>query len=144
MCLRVLKLRNTRRRAAPRRGVAAVEFAIVAPVFVALVLGIIEFGRAMMIGELLDNAARAGCRAGTLSGNSNTAVTTAITNCLPGVSGTTPTIQVNGVTKDVSTATTGDTISVQITAPYSSNSWLPTSKWLKTVTLTGKAVMPHE
>ena len=43
---------------AARRGVAAVEFAVVAPVFFLLVAGVIEFGRAMMVESILANAAQ--------------------------------------------------------------------------------------
>ena len=38
-----------------RRGVAAVEFALVAPVFFLVVLGIIEFGRMAMVQQVLAN-----------------------------------------------------------------------------------------
>ena len=43
-----------------RRGVAAVEFAIAAPVLFLFVFAIFEFGRAFMVLDLLSNAARAG------------------------------------------------------------------------------------
>ena len=43
-----------------RRGVATVEFAIVAPLFFLLVLGCIEFGRALMVQQMLTNASRVG------------------------------------------------------------------------------------
>ncbi|WP_324650150.1 TadE family protein [Georgenia sp. H159] len=46
-------------RRAPRdRGAAAVEFAIVLPVLVALVLGIIAYGHAFHVQSVLSNAAR--------------------------------------------------------------------------------------
>ena len=45
-----------------RNGVAAVEFAFVAPVFFLLVLGLVEMGRMMMVQLSLTNAAREGCR----------------------------------------------------------------------------------
>jgi Flp pilus assembly protein TadG len=45
-----------------RRGVAAVEMAFVFPIFMLLVLGVIEFGRYMMVGQLVTNAAREGSR----------------------------------------------------------------------------------
>lgn len=45
-----------------RRGVAAVEMALVAPLFMLMVLGIIEFGRYLMVGQLVTNAAREGAR----------------------------------------------------------------------------------
>ncbi len=51
-----------------------VEMALVLPVFVALMLGVIEFGRAIMVGQLVTNAAREGCRQAILDGSTNTAV----------------------------------------------------------------------
>lgn len=44
------------------RGAAAVEFALVVPVLLTLVLGIMEFGRAYNIQTTLSNAARDGVR----------------------------------------------------------------------------------
>jgi Flp pilus assembly protein TadG len=55
----------TARTTAPRRGrsgAAVVEFAIVAPLLFSLILGIIEFGRAFMIAEVVINASREGAR----------------------------------------------------------------------------------
>src|SRR3989304_5166188 len=43
-----------------RRGVAAVEFAIVAPIFFLLVFGMIEFGRVIMVKQIITNASREG------------------------------------------------------------------------------------
>ena len=45
-----------------RWGVAATEFAIVAPVFLLLVIGILELGRALMVQQVLINASRVGAR----------------------------------------------------------------------------------
>ncbi len=50
-------------------GAAAVEFAILLPVFVLLVLGMIEFGLLIWRQEILTNASREGARAGIVSGN---------------------------------------------------------------------------
>ncbi len=47
---------------ANRCGAAAVEFAIVAPVFFLLVIGMIEIGRALMVQQVLINASRVGAR----------------------------------------------------------------------------------
>ena len=45
-----------------RTGSAAVEFALVAPLFTLLILGGIEVGRALQVQSALDNAVREGCR----------------------------------------------------------------------------------
>lgn len=65
-----------------RRGAAAVEFALVAPLFLGLVLGIVEFGRAMMVGQLVTNAAREGARLAVLNGATNDQVEAAVVDTL--------------------------------------------------------------
>ena len=52
-----------------RQGAAVVEFAVVAPVFVLLVFGMIEFGRAVMVQQVLVNASREGARQAVLDGS---------------------------------------------------------------------------
>lgn len=133
-----------RRGSSSRTGAAAVEFALICPVLFLVFLGVIEFGRAMMVSEILNTAVRTGCRAGTMIGATNSSVTSGVTQCLTGISGTTTTIQVNGATGDVSTAARGDSISVQLQVPYSSVSWLPGSMFLGNTTLSATAVMYHE
>src|SRR5207237_1025419 len=60
-----------------RSGVVAMEFAIVASLLFTLLLGMIEFGRAMMVLNVVSNAARAGARAGALSSGNYTSATSA-------------------------------------------------------------------
>lgn len=43
-----------------RAGAAAVEMAVVLPLFLLVVFGIVEFGRGMLVRELLANTARLG------------------------------------------------------------------------------------
>lgn len=52
-----------------QRGAAALEFAIVLPVLVLLLLGIIDFGIVMGAQTQISNAAREGARAGALTGS---------------------------------------------------------------------------
>jgi len=58
-----------------RRGSAAVEFALIAPFFVLISLGMFELGRAMMVKTSLSDAASKGCRAGILRQNGNASTT---------------------------------------------------------------------
>jgi Flp pilus assembly protein TadG len=51
------------------RGQAMVEFALVAPIFFLLVLGLIEFARAMYYVQILNNAAREGARYAIVHGS---------------------------------------------------------------------------
>src|SRR4051794_25542631 len=54
-----------------RRGATAVEFAVVAPVMFALVLGIVEVGRAFMVQHLLTDVARDSARYAVVTQGSN-------------------------------------------------------------------------
>jgi Flp pilus assembly protein TadG len=119
---------------------------MVAPLLFLVILGIIEFGRAMMVGELLNSAARNGSRTGVLTSGDSTAVNTAVEASLSGsgISGYTTTIKVNGTVANPSTATTGDLITVTVTVPYGSVSWLPVTQWLGDKTLGATVVMRRE
>lgn len=127
-----------------RRAVAAVEFALIAPVFFVVILGIVEFGRMMMVQEILTNAARVGARAAILSGSSTTSVQTIITNYLTTakISGyNTPTFSPSSS----SSWTSGTAITVTVGVPWSNVSWtggFPINE--SGVTLTASSVMIHE
>jgi hypothetical protein len=56
------RIRNPKPNVSNRKGAVAVEFAIVAPILVAIVLGMIELGRAFEMQNLLEVAAREGAR----------------------------------------------------------------------------------
>ena len=59
----------TRRRKA--HGAAAVEFALVLPLLLAIVLGAIDWGYYFFVEQVVVNAAREGARVGTLQSNQN-------------------------------------------------------------------------
>lgn len=105
-------------------GVAAVEFAVIAPVLVFVVIGMLELARGLQIKETLTDAARKGCRTGLPSTGTNAAViadiNTVLTNNNLSSTAATITIQVNGVSVDVSTAAANTPISVKVAIPYSS------------------------
>lgn len=116
-----------------RRGVAAVEFAVVAPVLFLFVLGLIELSRGLMVQSLLGNAARTGVRIGVVDGTTTSQITTVVTNVLSsqGVSGASTTVEVNDAVVDASTANSGDEITVLVSVPVSSVTWLPVPAYLK-------------
>lgn len=62
------------------RGAAAVEFALVLPVLLLVVIGIIEFGRAYNIQTTLSNAARDGVRVMALKDSPSEAKATVMTS----------------------------------------------------------------
>src|SRR5690242_19113781 len=87
----------------PRRGGAAVEFALVAPFLVTVLLGMFEISRAILVKETLSNAAQQGCRTGSHPGTANSDISTDVDNVMSGagLNGYTVTIQVNGTAGDV-------------------------------------------
>ncbi len=120
------------RRYTARAGAATIEFAIVGPVFLFILLGLVEVGRALMVQSLLINAARDGARVGVLEGKGNTDITNAVNTGLSGlgISGDSVQVQVNGVTADASTASANDEITVTVSVPVSSITWLPVPRFL--------------
>lgn len=60
---------SARHRPRPERGAAAVEFALVVPILLLLVFGIIEFGYLINRSSMVNNAARDAAREASLSGD---------------------------------------------------------------------------
>lgn len=61
-------MRTPRKRPAQRRGTAVVETAVVLPVYLLLILGIIEIGHATMVVNLLQSGCRSAARMGSMQG----------------------------------------------------------------------------
>jgi Flp pilus assembly protein TadG len=101
----------------------------------------VEFGRAIMVQQVITNAAREGARVAILSGATTTSVTSAVNTYLSsaGISGATP-----SVSPDPSTASGGATVTVTVSVPYSSVRWLPSSFFLGSTTLTATCAMRTE
>jgi Flp pilus assembly protein TadG len=137
-----------------RRGVAAVEFALVLPVFLIVSLGIIEYGRALMAANLVTNAAREGGRIAGQSGSTNTDVQNAVQSYLASAlklsSGQvtvnitiTPAAGNPDPQNQCANAHLRDLIMVEAKIPYSAVALIPAS-FLKSVTLCGRSYMRHD
>ena len=134
--------RRLARSAARDRGAAAVEFALLLPVLLLLVFGIIDFGRALNAQITLTQAAREGARIAAL-GESNVVsgtqaaatglspVAVTVTSC-PAGAGT----GVNAVVKA--------SYSFSFVTPVSAIATLFGSSFGSTLTLTAQGVMPCE
>jgi len=121
-----------------RPGAAAVEFALIAPFFVLISLGMFELGRAMMVKTALSDAASKGCRAGILRQNGNDSITAAVTNLMQdngfgtskfnpptiGATNITVTAPDGTVLSDSLDAPSGSVVSVQVSIPVSSTTWI--------------------
>lgn len=129
-----------------RRGAAATELALVLPVFILLMVGILEFGRAVMVQQVLTNGARETARRAILPGAVYSEVMSASNSYLTAAS--IPTQGRSVVLKGANSTTitsfsavrSGDPVSVTISIPYNNVSlglglWLRNSSMSATVTM---------
>ncbi|GAA2037137.1 hypothetical protein GCM10009819_22170 [Agromyces tropicus] len=116
------------------RGAAAVEFALIIPVLVLLVLGIMEFSRLYNQQISLSNAARAASRVMAISNDSGAAVTAAI-QAAPSLN---PGLGAGNIAFSPGTCTSGAVMSVTV----SYQSTLMTGAFGATLNLTGEAATP--
>jgi hypothetical protein len=143
--------RNCRSCRRNRRGAAVVEFAVVAPVFFILIFGMIEVGQAIMVQQIMTNAAREGARFAVLDGSTSADAKTKVRNYLTPAIGSTQaqaaTIKVYnsaGAEVEPSTIPSGQPVWVSVQIPFNNISWIPSPWFLKTHTLTARAVMRRE
>ena len=126
-------------------GVVAVEFALVLPILIVLIAGVIEFGFALYIQEVITNASREAARAGIVLGDprpsageiSNVALSY-MTNL--GVSCGAACVSVAG-----SQGNSGDDLTVSVSVPYRFvilEGFL--EGWVGEITLHATATMKHE
>lgn len=107
-----------------RNGVAAVEFALVVPLFLLLVFGIIEFGRALMVQQVLVNASREGARLAVLDSASSANVVNTVSDYLQDASIDIPQSGIS-VSPDPAAVINNQQITVSVSVPFSEVSWMP-------------------
>jgi Flp pilus assembly protein TadG len=119
-----------------------VEVALIMPVFLAMILGLIESSRLGMAAQLIATATREGCRVAVLPGMLLADVQTRVTSVLSG-SGIPTTIT---VTPDLTTSTPsgGTAITVSMSVPYSQIAWFSNGPYFQSTTLTASATMSSE
>ena len=126
-----------------------VEMALVLPVFLLLLSGIIEFGRAFMISQLVLNGAREGSRMAALGDSTEAEVETFVEGYLAsslGMTGSEITVTSTAILPDgtaansLAAAGSGSTIYVDVSVPFSSVSLLNTG-WLDNKNITSKQAM---
>jgi hypothetical protein len=148
---RSLKLHKMSRSFRRQRGAAAVEFAVVAPVFVLLIFGMVEYGRMVMVQQMLTNAAREGARRAVLEGAKENDVRKVIENYLKPagikVSNNDITFQVGdpAVAGSLDSAEFGDPIHISVGVDFGTVSWLPSPMYLSSGTrMSATSVMRKE
>jgi Flp pilus assembly protein TadG len=143
------RIRNHER----RRGAALVETAIVLPIFLIIIVGIVEFGRALMVAQLLNNAAREGTRVASMAGSTNASVDDAVRTFAASSIGVAAdelavTIEVTAApgnpdpNDDVSVAMKRDLIEVEVQVDFADVSYVP-GEYINGA-LRGQAAMRHE
>ncbi len=115
-------------RASRRRGVAAVEAALLLPVALILMLGTWEVGRMVEVEQILNNAVREGGRCASTGLNTNSEVQQTVLNYLQnsGLPSTSATVTVSDLTNpgtDCTLATELDQLQVTVTLPFSAVRW---------------------
>lgn len=119
-----------------------------------VLLGIVESGRAMMVLQIVSNAAREGARRAILNGSSNAEVETHIRDFLvtacrldPQVIDIQITIQPGFENEDpgnmLVNSQEGDLVTVEVRVPFQSVSYIR-GNYLRDVSLLGMATMRHE
>jgi len=119
-----------------------VEFAIVAPLFFLLIFGMIEFGRMVMVQQIITNGSREGARIAVLDGTSTAEIATAVEAYLQNAS-------IAGADVTISpdppnSAGYGEPVSVTVSIPFNQVSWLPSPMFLGGNTMTATTVMRRE
>ncbi len=128
----------------PRAGAAMVEMALVLPLFILIIVGIIEFGRAFMVQQMVTNASREGARHASLPNTTENEVVALVRDSLATGRINRDVVQVTVTPTNLQNATTGTQVSVEVGVPYSGVAWMPTPWFLGQTTLNSVTVMRHE
>jgi Flp pilus assembly protein TadG len=148
---------------ARRRALAAVEVAVFAPLFWVLIVGMFEVSRAILVKEILTDAARKACRTAILPGAgwndvANGAAGSELYDIMVTDNGfnwsdVTATIVVTDTSGNSTTLTTGDTnnvlqtaswgykISVKVAIPASATTWGPGTVFIGSAALESEYVV---
>ena len=148
-----MKTRGQIENQARRKGAATVEFALVLPVFFIVVFGMIDFGRAMMMSQVVQNASREGARLASTDGATAQMVNDHVSDYLEGALGVsadeiTIAIEIeagpgNSAPNGVDDASPGDKCTVQVQIPYNEIA-LFQSSYFNNARLRGYATMRRE
>ena len=130
------------------KGQALVEFAIIIPILLAVLLGIVEFARAWQIQQVVTNAAREGARVGVINTNGLAEVDAAIQVYLQ--SANMDMSQADWTTGTVLSSVSGDPDTVTVSYNYTYRLFGPVINLLGgggtpgSVTLSSTAIMRNE
>jgi len=114
-----------------RRATACVECALILPVLMIFVLGLLEMGRYIEVRQIVTSAAREGARQASSGQITNAQVINVVKGCIAaaGLPTTNLAITVSDLTNpgvDVSQATSMDNLQVTVTIPFTDVRWCST------------------
>ena len=133
----IIRTRTTR-----RRGQALVEFALIAPILILLIMGIVEFGRIFSAQQTVTNASREGARTGILPNSSTTDVSNTVSSFMSTAGLTaTPTVTCTNVGTTVQSGAP-TSVTVSYTLPILTGTIIPGIG--ESIDLTHTTVMRHE
>lgn len=124
-----------------RQGIAAVEFAMVLPVIVLVLFGVLELACMIHVQGALLNASREGARHAVTRRATGGSVTEVCQQSLQHAAVKRATVSIN---PDPATAPPGTLINVRTSADYLANSWLPGSGFFRGTQLTSEVAMRKE
>jgi Flp pilus assembly protein TadG len=127
--------------------------ALVTPLLLAVVLGIVEIGRGMQVHAMVTNASREGARLGSRAGYSNDDVRQCVQEYLSACLGIAPALvnvnisiepaAGNPAVANTLAASSKDLIIVNVDVPFDETS-LTTGNYLNGTSLSARSVMRHE
>ena len=131
-----------------RRGAAMLELALVLPILLLLILGIIEMGRVMMLNQVTTNACREASRRAIIPGMTHVKVVSIVNSYLDagGVSSTNRQVSVldsAGNPTTVEQVQSHEAITIEVQVPYADNTWGFTSI-MGTRSLVSRSTMRRE
>jgi len=103
-----------------------------------------EFGRMIMVQQLMTNAARSGSRVAVIDGATSSGVISTVKDYLEGGSVEADSLTITVDPSNLASTDTGDAITVQVSVLYDDVSWLPAPWFLSGQTLTANCTMRRE
>ena len=128
-----------------RRGVSAVEFAVILPVVVTLIFGMIELGRTLHVHHQIHEAARAGARLYSAWGNSETEIRDMVDAAMAdsGIASSDYTVTLDpsdpNTVEDLLTE-----VSVTVSVDFDDIGWLAGNWFMAGRTLEARATLPYD
>lgn len=131
-----------RREVRRRRGATTVEFAIIAIPLLLIIFASVEFGRAMMVMQSLEEASRAACRVAVLRGSDEEEAKAAAAGVLGVADLDAYTVTI--APENFQSVDRWTPVSVTVQTSLDEASWLPMPNYLAGATLTGSCTLPKE